>query len=128
MEILFVIGRILYGGFFIMNGLNHFRQYGMLKGYAASKGVPAPGSAVMVTGLLILFGGLGVVLGIYIQWAVLALALFLIPVSLKMHNFWSVSDPMMRMAEAVNFSKNTALLGASLILLLIPEPWPYGVF
>jgi len=128
MEILFVIGRILYGGFFIMNGLNHFRQYGMLKGYAGSKGVPAPGPAVMAAGLLILFGGLGVVLGIYIQWAVLALTLFLVPVSLKMHNFWSVSDPMMRMADTVNFSKNMALLGASLILLLIPEPWPYSAF
>lgn len=127
MEIALLIGRILFGGFFLMNGLNHFIKFGMLKGYAASKGVPGAGLAVVVTGLLILLGGAGMLLGAYIQWAAAALVIFLVLVSFKMHNFWSVSDPQMRMAEMVNFTKNMALLGAALMLLAIPQPWPYSM-
>ena len=42
MEYLFVLGRILYGGYFVKAGLNHFQSLAMLSGYAGMKGVPAP--------------------------------------------------------------------------------------
>ncbi len=127
MEIAFLIGRILFGGFFVMNGLNHFYNRRMLGEYAGMKKVPIPGLAVAITGLLILFGGFGILSGAYIGWAVAALVIFLVLVSFKMHNFWSISDPQMKMAETVNFTKNMALLGAALMLLAIPEPWPYSL-
>jgi len=31
------------------------------------------------------------------------------------------------MSEMVNFTKNLALLGGTLMLVAIPEPWPAGV-
>jgi hypothetical protein len=34
-----------------------------------------------------------------------------------MHAFWKLKDPMARMSDMVNFSKNLALLGAVLLLL-----------
>ena len=40
-EYLFLLGRILYGGFFVLGGLNHFMHLGMMSGFVASKGVPA---------------------------------------------------------------------------------------
>lgn len=110
-----------------MNGLNHFMKMGMMKGYAQSKGVPAPALAVSVTGLMILFGGLGVLFGIYIELSVALIAIFLFFVSFKMHNFWKVEDPNMKMMEMVNFTKNMALLGAALLLLAIPQPWVFSV-
>ena len=128
MEILFLVGRILFGGYFIMSGLNHFMKRGMLSGYAASKGVPWPALAVPLTGLLILGGGLGVILGVYVRWAVFLLAVFLIPVSFKMHNYWAVEDPNMKMVDQVNFLKNMALLGGAFMLLAISEPWPFSLF
>lgn len=126
-EILFLIGRILYGGFFIMNGMNHFMKMGMMKGYAASKGVPAPALAVPLTGLMLLFGGAGVLVGAYVEWALLAIIVFLVPVTFTMHNFWAASDPMMKMAEMVNFMKNMALFGAALVMFAIPSPWAYAI-
>lgn len=126
MSILFLIGRILFGGYFVMSGLNHFMKLGMLTGYTSSKGVPSPKLAVMVTGLLLLAGGLGMLLGVYTQWAVLALVLFFIPVSFKMHNFWTVSDPQAKMMEMVHFMKNMGLLGAALMTLAITD-WPYSL-
>lgn len=125
---LFLVGRIIYGGYFAWSGLGHFMKYGMLSGYAGSKGVPLPGFSVFISGLLLLLGGLGILLGVYPVWSVVFLAIFLVPVSFKMHNFWAVTDPNARMGEVINFTKNMALLGAALMFLAIPAPWPYAAF
>lgn len=122
-ELLFLLGRILYGGFFVLNALNHFTKTGMMAQYAGSKKIPSPKYAVWLSGLFILFGGLGILLGVYVQWAVLLLVVFLVVVSLTMHNFWTVQDPMQKQMEQVQFLKNMALLGAALMALAIPEPW-----
>ena len=41
-SIAFLIGRLIIGCFFLMNGFNHFMQLRMMTGYARSKGIPAP--------------------------------------------------------------------------------------
>jgi len=128
MDIAFLIGRIIFGGYFVMMGMNHFMKNAMMTQYAASKGVPSARFAVYITGLLLLFGGLGMLLGAYTQWAVLLIALFFIPVSFKMHNFWAISDPQAKMPEMVNFMKNMALMGAALMMLAIPMPWAFSIF
>ncbi|MBI4094964.1 MAG: DoxX family membrane protein [Candidatus Liptonbacteria bacterium] len=128
MELLFLIGRILYGGFFVMNGIRHIMNNDMLAGYASSKGIANAKFMVHFSGLFILLGGLGIALGVYIQYAVLLLAVFLLAVSFKMHAYWAVSDPMAKMGDQVNFMKNMALLGAALMMLMIPEPWAYAAW
>ncbi|MGD0339885.1 MAG: DoxX family protein [Bacteroidota bacterium] len=128
MDILFVIGRIIFGGYFIFGGINHFRHLKMMSEYSKMKGVPLPGAAVSFSGLLLLIGGIAIFLGAYVRLGVLSLALFLIPVSFMMHNFWKIQDPQMKMGEMVNFMKNMALLGAALMLLAIPRPWPFRWF
>lgn len=125
--ILFLIGRILFGAYFLRNALNHFMNIGMMSGYAASKGVSMPQLAVLGSGLLLAIAGLGILFGVWVDIAVAALVLFLIPVTFQMHAYWKVADPMMQMAESINFWKNLALLGAALMLLMIPQPWAYAV-
>ncbi len=117
--LLFVVGRILFGGYFVMNGLNHLLKFEALTGYAVSKRVPSPKLAVIISGLMILFGGIGFVLGIKIGWSVALIAIFLILVTFKMHAYWKVTDPNQKMGEQVNFMKNLALLGAVLMMLMI---------
>ncbi len=126
-DLAFIIGRILFGGFFLISAMNHFSKCAMLAEYSKSKGVPSPKLAVFVSGLLLLVGGLGVIFGVYIKFAVLALALFLIPVSFFMHAFWKDQDPNMKMMNRVNFLKNMALLGASLLILSLPTPWFFSL-
>jgi putative oxidoreductase len=41
-NVLFLIGRILFGGYFIYNGYNHLKNLSMMSGYAKTKGVPFP--------------------------------------------------------------------------------------
>ena len=127
MEILFLIGRIIVGLFYLFNALNHFSQVNMLSGYAQSKGVPAPKVAVLGSGLLLLIGGLSILLGYQPVIGVAAVVIFFLGVTFKMHNFWSIDDPQMKMMEMTNFMKNMALMGSALMFLLIPTPWPYSL-
>lgn len=127
MEILLLIGRIIFGGFFIMSGFNHFANVGMMAGYAGSKNVPAAPVAVIGTGVLLLLGGLSVVLGFLPVLGLLLLIIFLVPTSLLMHNYWTVQDPQMRAAEQVNFLKNMALTGAALALMYGATSWPLSL-
>ncbi len=117
MDIVFWIGRIIVGVYFLFNAFNHFSQLNMLSGYAQSKGVPAPKLAVVVSGVLLLLGGLSILFWQYLLWGMLALVVFFVPVTFMMHNFWKVEDQQMKMVEMVNFTKNMALLGFALLIM-----------
>ncbi|HVA58114.1 MAG: DoxX family protein [Gemmatimonadaceae bacterium] len=127
MQYLFLGGRVLYGGFFLMAGVNHFRRAGTMAPYTGSKGVPAPRLAVLVSGLVIVLGGLSVILGFHPAWGVLLLTVFLVPTTLLMHNYWAATDGAARQADLTHFMKNTALLGAAWMLLFIPQPWALSI-
>ncbi len=128
MDIVFLIGRIVVGLYYLYNAANHlFLGTAGLTGYAASKGVPSPKLAVYVAGVLLLIGGLSFLLGFQPIVGTVALVLFFLPVSFKMHNFWAVQDPMAKMGEMVNFTKNMALMGSALMFLAIPQLWPISL-
>ena len=124
MVLLLLIGRILFGGFFIASGINHFTNAGMMSGYAGAKGVPAPYLATVGTGVMLVLGGLSVLLGFLPVLGLLLLILFLVPTSVLMHNFWTIDDPQQRAAEQINFLKNIALTGAALALMYGAATWP----
>lgn len=122
-DVLFLVGRIIFGGYWIYNGYNHFMNSKEMTAYVVSKKLPYPELAVYVSGIFILLGGLGIFLGAYIKFAVALLAIFLVAVSYKMHDYWNTRDPQARMFDQIQFYKNMALLGATLMLLAIPTPW-----
>jgi len=124
---LFLLGRILLGGYFLQNAYSHFKNTAGLAGYSQSKGVPAPKASVIITGIMMLLGGLGILLGVYVEYAVFLLALFLLGTLVKMHRYWEATDPATRMGEHINFYKNLGLLGALLMLLAIPTPWVWSL-
>ncbi len=127
MELLFLIGRIIVGIYYLFNAANHLIMgTGQLTQYAQYKGVPAPRLAVIVSGILLLIGGLSILLGVYPGIGVLSLVMFFVPVMFKMHNFWAIQDQQQKMMEMVNFTKNLALMGSALMFLLI-ERWPFSL-
>src|SRR4051812_19430423 len=117
MKVPFVAGRLLFGGYFLYSGINHFMGREALSQYAGSKGVPIPDVAVTATGAVMILGGASLVLGVQPKVGVAAIAGFLAGVTPIMHDFWRAEDPNQRMNEMINFSKNVALLGAALALL-----------
>ena len=127
MDVLFVAGRILFGGFFVLSGIRHFQHLAMMAAFTGSKGFPAPKLAVLGSGLVIIAGGLSILLGVRPAWGVALISAFLIPVTFVMHQYWKHTDPMMRINDQVNFLKNVALLGAAWMMLMIPQPWPVSL-
>jgi uncharacterized membrane protein YphA (DoxX/SURF4 family) len=118
---------VIFGGYFLYNGINHFLERESLVQYARSKGVQAPEAAVAGSGLVILAGGLSIVTGAFPKLGAGLIASFLLGVSPRMHGFWREQDPQQRMNDMVNFTKNMALVGASLLAAAHPEPWPWSL-
>ena len=127
MDLLFLAGRVLFGGLFLFNGLNHLLHYEGTRGYIAYKKVPLPAAATIVSAVWLLAGGASVVAGFRPEIGLCLIVAFLIVVTPKMHDFWTVTDPTQRMGQFINFQKNVALAGAALMMWAIPRPWPYSL-
>jgi putative oxidoreductase len=123
----FLIGRLIFGGFFLYNGINHIIHRKQLAEYSRAKNVPKAEAAVVATGAMMLAGGTSVVLGIKPKLGTLAILGFLGGVSPVMHDFWHAEDPNQRQADMIHFAKNVAMIGASLALMGVEEPWPVSV-
>jgi putative oxidoreductase len=109
-----VAGRVLFSLLFLMSSLGHFSRQTIA--YAASQGVPLASIAVPISGALALAGGLSILLGYRARLGAWLIALFLVPVTLMMHKFWTVGDPMMAQMQQIMFLKNMTMLGGALLI------------
>jgi putative oxidoreductase len=92
--------------------------------YAASQGVPLASIAVPFSGLLALAGALSILLGYRARIGAWLIVLFLVGVTPMMHNFWTVTDPMMYQMQMVMFMKNVSMLGGALVISQLGSgPW-----
>ncbi|MBI5532793.1 MAG: DoxX family protein [Deltaproteobacteria bacterium] len=109
------VGRAMFALIFLLSAPKHFSH--QVIAYAASAGVPYAALLVPASGILALVGGLSVLLGYRARLGALLLVLFLVPVTLMMHRFWSLTDPMMIQMQMAMFMKNVAMLGGALLVL-----------
>ncbi|MBM3710882.1 MAG: DoxX family protein [Actinobacteria bacterium] len=119
MDIVLILGRVLFSLLFISSGVAHLTKLEAMTGYAQYKKVPAAKLSVIVTGLMLIIGGLYVALGIYADLGALLLSIFLLLSAFKMHDFWTVTDAQAKQSEMTSFMKNLALAGASLIIFVL---------
>ncbi len=127
MKAAFLLGRLIYGGFFVYSGIHHFQERKSIAQYAGAKGVPMPELAVDATGAMLIAGGASVALGVKPKLGTLALMTFLAGVSPVMHDFWSADEPSQKQEQMIHFMKNMAMLGGALALMGVEEPWPASV-
>jgi putative oxidoreductase len=127
MDVALRVGRIIVGGYFMDDVVSQFIGFGMMTQDAKMKGVPFPAIAQGLTGIIRLLGGRGVVFGIQPLAGIALRVPFPVPVSLMMHDFWKLEDPPLKMADKINCTKNMALVGAVIMLLAIPVPWPLSL-
>lgn len=121
------LGRLVLGSFYLYYGINNIVDFAGMSGYATFKGVPLPGSAVIVGAILLMIGGLSLITGYRPTLGIVAMVLFLLPVTMLMHNYWSITDPQMRVIEQGPWMRNMALVGAALFLLAVPRPWTWSI-
>jgi uncharacterized membrane protein YphA (DoxX/SURF4 family) len=116
MDVVVLIGRVLFAVLFLTSALGHFTRTEAMAGYAQSKGVPMAKAAVLGSGLLFALGGLSVLLGVWADLGALLLVLALLPTAVVMHRFWQETDEETKQTELIQFSKDVALAGAALML------------
>ncbi|HEX8879729.1 MAG TPA: DoxX family protein [Candidatus Acidoferrum sp.] len=109
-----VLGRFLFALIFLMAGANNLNKQSI--GYAASQGVPMASILVPLSGALAIAGGVTILLGYRAKLGAWLIVLFLIPVTLMMHKFWTVTDPMMAQIQMIMFMKNVSMLGGALLI------------
>jgi putative oxidoreductase len=93
MEVVALIGRLVFAAMFINSGVNHFMERENMTAYARSQGAPAPELGVPGSGVLILVGGVLVAIGLWPDLGALLIAAFLLPVSFYMHPCCSRCSP-----------------------------------
>ena len=108
------IARFLFALIFILSGFNHFTSGSI--SYADSMGIPMADILVPVSGLMAIMGGLSIMLGLHARFGAILILIFMLPVTVLMHNFWSYSDPQMAQMQMIHFMKNLSLIGGALLI------------
>jgi len=118
MDAVMLIGRILFAFMFVTSGVNHLAKAEAMAGYAAYKKVPAPKLANLLSGVLMLLGGLSIILGVYADLGALVLAILLVVMAVKMHDFWNAQGEA-KQPEMIGFLKNVSMAGGALFLFAV---------
>jgi putative oxidoreductase len=108
------VGRIFYSLIFLMTAMSHFSQATI--DYATGKGVIAAPFFVPFFGVIAIVGAISIMAGYKAKGGALLIIIFLIPVTLKMHDFWNVTDPMQYKMQLSSFMKNVSMLGAAMLI------------
>jgi putative oxidoreductase len=127
MKVLFLIGRILFGGFFLTSGLNHFIHHAAMARMVAAGGQPLPELSIIGSGLLIFLGGTSILLGAWPRVGSVLIIIFLLVVTPIAHAFWTDTNSSARAEDINDFSKNVGLLGGAMMVLIISQPWPFSI-
>jgi putative oxidoreductase len=123
------LARLLFCLLFLKSGYAHLVNVKPMAGYAKAVGnVPMPEVMVLVSGVMLLAGGLSLLVGYHPRIGGMLLVLFLVPAAFLMHPYWKQTDPMARAGDAAQFWKNISLAGAALFIAADPHwPWPFSV-
>jgi uncharacterized membrane protein YphA (DoxX/SURF4 family) len=91
-DVLFLIGRVLFALVFVSSGfMAHLGEGGKMgRQYARSLGAPNPDLLVPLSGIAIIAGGLMIALGIWADLGALLIIGFLAGITPIMHAFWKV--------------------------------------
>jgi uncharacterized membrane protein YphA (DoxX/SURF4 family) len=86
--------------------------------------VPLASVSVPLGSLALVAGSLAVLTGVYPGVGAFAVAVFLVPVTAIMHDFWTMTGED-RGNERIHFLKNVGLVGGALVFLaLSTAAWP----
>jgi len=110
------LGRLLYGGVLAYTATENLRELDGRIEYADAKDVPLPSILVPAASGMLLLGSVGVILWRAPRLAATAIVAWFLGITPTMHDFWNHEDGD-RQSEQIQFLKNTAMLGAAIMLL-----------
>ncbi|WER49882.1 DoxX family protein [Cupriavidus sp. WKF15] len=115
---LYPAGRALLGVIFLVSGILKIGGFAGTAAWMASAGLPLASVLLVLTIVIEIGGGLTLITGWNARWGALALAVFLVPVSLVFHGFWS-ADAATFQNQLNHFLKNLSILGGMLVVFAL---------
>ena len=119
MDVVYLIGRILFAAVFISGAVGHLKSPDAMAAYAEAKGVKPGKLAVYGSALWMLVASALLVVGAWADLGALMLAIFVLPTAFLMHGFWKETDEATKAAEMLHFHKDLSLGGAALALFAL---------
>lgn len=123
----FLLSRVLFALVIGYLALGNLLDLESSVGYAKSKGAPLATISVPLGSLGLIAGALAVLTGVYPALGALAVIAFLVPITVIMHDFWTM-EGQDRQNERIHFLKNIGLIGSALVFLALSTvAWPLAV-
>lgn len=120
-----LIGRWALAWFFLYAVWDRIAHWGAMVQLMSMDGLPAAPALLALAVLVMALGGLSLALGYYTRHGAMLLFGFTVVVTVLMHNFWMVKDPVGRAADFQLFARNVAIAGG-LLLLVGMGPGPFA--
>lgn len=114
-----LIGRLLMAPIFLLSAYSKVANFDATAAYMASKGLPMVQLLLGLSIVIELVGGLSLILGYKVRALAVLLILYLIPVTLTMHDFWMMQDSMQSQNNMYHFFKNLTIMGGLLYVAAI---------
>lgn len=115
-DLILLVGRLLFSFIFILAGLGKVMNFATTAQGMAANGVPLSEVMLVIAIIMELGGGLMVLLGFKARLGALLIFLFILPVTLMFHAFWSFEGAM-AVNHMQHLLKNVALMGGALFLM-----------
>ena len=113
--LLYVFGRFLLGGLFVVGGIEHLFILPLLTGIMTARGVPAARAVLIVGSIWQVVFGVCLIIGAWLAPSALALVVFTLAASAMFLNFWDKQEPE-KSALRNAFLCNIAIVGALLMV------------
>ncbi|TKR33663.1 DoxX family protein [Luteimonas gilva] len=113
-SVLWLVGRFLLGGLFVVGGIHHFFGLGGLTQFMASRGVPAAKFVLIVGSVFQALAGLALIVGYQAFWAAIGLVVFTLIASAIFLNFWGLQGEA-RGNAIKGWQSNMAIVGGLLV-------------
>ena len=113
-DTLWLLGRLLLGGLFVVAGIRHFFIFGAVQQSIAARGVPFARLVLIAGSAFELLTGTLLIVDVAVAYAALGLAVFTIAASVMLLNFWAMEGSARE--SAINaWQSNLAIVGGLLV-------------
>ena len=115
-DISILVGRSLLGLYFLGPGLAKIFNYSNYAAVMEENEVPLTLVALPVVILIQVIGGIMLILNLNVKVSALALFITTIVINIYIHDFWTLTDGIIKAHETQNFVKNLAICAGLLVL------------
>ncbi len=112
-----LLGRLVLGWFFLVEAYGYGSDWSNTVMLLSMKDLPAAKPVLAFSLVMIVLGSLALLLGFHARAGALVLFVITVAATVLVHDYWTLSQPMVRAEDFSIFSRNLAVAGGLLLLI-----------